>query len=239
MKINIFLLLIFFLQFNKAKSQTWSCDQSTTAISTKYYPNTTSNITTTVTNFNATYLCGPNTIVYDTAGYYGCRLMLISNSATLISSSPTCLMVDLYYVKNGGTLIIKSNANGYGFRVFYEPLANIIDNSSGGVQTFSCTSILFPSVNCVTGVNEHTEQNNFFKIWPNPTSTKINIDLIGINNQSAGIIITNELGEIVFENKQFSFTNKEIPVDNLKDGVYFIQVKTKERQQREKFILIR
>jgi hypothetical protein len=239
MKINVFLLLISFLQFNKVKSQTWSCDQSTTAISTIYYPNTTSNITTTVTNFNATYLCGPNTIVYDTAGYYGCRLMLISSSSTLISSSPTCLMVDFYYVKNGGTLIIKSNANGFGFRVYYEPLANIIDNSSGGVQTFSCSSLLFPSVNCFTGINEQGEKNNFLKIWPNPTSTRINIGITGTYFQSAEVIIINQIGEIVFENKQFSLTNKEIPVDNFKDGVYFIQVKTKDRQQREKFVIVR
>ena len=94
-------------------------------------------------------------------------------------------------------------------------------------------------MNCFTGIKEASLRQTIFKFYPNPSITKINIEFITSNDQFAEIRITNQLGEIVHEIKQWAIIDKEISIDNLSNGSYFIQIKTRLGQQTEKLIILR
>ena len=226
------LLILFFLGAFLVNGQP-SC--STTGLGGDiFYPNTVST-PTSASNGNQ-YLCGPNTVVYDTIPI-GCLFVHVNTGSTLFyNKGCPQLNVNCVWLKDNSTLNVLPNCPPMSLTVYYEPLAVINNPAAVQIASVACASITFPMV-CATGINAQNQQDKFFKIWPNPTSTKVNILLRGVANQPVDITITNELGETVYENKQFN--TKEIPVDNFKDGVYFIQIKTKERQQREKFILVR
>ena len=93
--------------------------------------------------------------------------------------------------------------------------------------------------NYTTDIAKLKKQEILFKVYPNPSTTKINIEFINPDNQFADITIINQLGEIIYKHKQWTIIEKEIPIDNLSNGSYFIQVKTKYGQQTEKLIIIR
>lgn len=107
------------------------------------------------------------------------------------------------------------------------------------MQTFSCASLTFPSVNCATNITENSNKSSILQIWPNPCATKINIQLGNTEILIEDIIITNQLGDIIYEIKYRSMTNNQIAIDNLENGIYFIIIKTKNGQFSEKIIVIR
>lgn len=70
-------------------------------------------------------------------------------------------------------------------------------------------------------VNENEDQNNF-KIYPNPSKNYIRIDY---NQPINKIQIFDQLGKIYF---QSNFYENQIDISNLKPGVYFITINEKE-----------
>ena len=206
-----------------------------------YYTNTTSSYTPVLApnpGYSIGYLCGPNAVVYDTSIINSsCRIMYVNSGCTLTIRAPGCVFYHAIYLKNNATLNIL--ANSAGLNVLYEPLA-IINNLSTSFMNFGpCPSLTFPTVNCAAGINEYNNQRNFFRIYPNPSLDNINIEFLQSSYQAAEIRITNQLGEAVYENKQWLLIDKEIPIDNLSNGSYFIHVNTKLEQQTEKLIIIR
>lgn len=227
---HLSILTVFCLLFVRTNGQTCTWTLTPQDI---FYPNTNSVETSTTSSL--IYLCGPNTVVYDTNA--SCRNAYLNAGCTLYHKS-TCLGSTYFYLKNGSSLIILPGANNV-FMITLEPTATYTNMSASSVSTYSCSSVSIPTINCTTGINEQNKAQNLFKIWPNPSSSKINVVLKNTNYTTANVIITNELGKTVYEYKQFSFSSNEIPVDNLNDGIYFIFIKTKEGQQSEKFILVR
>ncbi len=239
MKNSIYSLLIsitFFLatKIEAQSSPGFSCNQSTLAVTHLFAPNSISSYSFAFGNAdNCLYLCGPNTVVYDTVQTLHCRTTLINSGCHFISSSPTCTKADFVFAKNGSTLTINSNANGNSFRVYYEPLATIID-LTGMAVTYSCTSISFPLVNCSIGIFEKDAFESSFAIFPNPVSNFLQIKSEQLIEQNALIEIINYLGQTVIKTK---FKN-ELDISELPNGIYILQLKNSQGQVAVKRVVV-
>lgn len=84
--------------------------------------------------------------------------------------------------------------------------------------------------NCV-GIQELNE--NSIRIYPNPASNNIHLLVDNIELSRANIEVLNELGEIVISS---SFV-ETINLSSLKDGVYFLQIKTSNAVLKKKLII--
>ena len=233
--IKIATLFILTLTSLLAHGQYGSCTQSTAQVNQIFYPNTSTVYTSTV-SMEWLYLCGSNTIVYDTA-HPLCRQVLLESGTTYITNSQGCPYADFIYAKSSSTVIIKANGNPATFRVIYELGATIIDQT-GSAITSTCSALNFPVINCSVGISEISEQQELFYTYPNPSCSKINIDLKSDNNQFVEIKIANQLGETVFEQKKWLNNEKSFSIDNLISGSYFIHIKTKLGQQTRKLIVV-
>lgn len=76
------------------------------------------------------------------------------------------------------------------------------------------------------GVNEY-EKNNEITIFPNPSSSKITIDLSNILflDEKSNISLKNALGQIILITS-FNSKQTEIDVSKLIEGIYFIELNT-------------
>lgn len=78
-------------------------------------------------------------------------------------------------------------------------------------------------------INENGLKSNLSRIYPNPTSGIININIENIKN----IFVVNQIGETVFKTEK---TN-EINLGNLPKGIYFIKVTNDKFVHFEKVII--
>ena len=230
----IILFIILFPAF--IHSQT-TCNLSASNVDVVYYPNTTSTYTNNVV-MDALYLCGSNTIVYDTSNTSPCRIAYLNSGSTLFLKSPACGATNHYYVKDNATLIIKPGSTEIIF-VTKEALAIIINQSTCLVFTSTCTSMTFPTINCLAGIEENILNENIFSLSPNPSSgfLKIESKINFINNPD--IIIRNQLGQTVLEYLNFDLTKKEISIENLANGIYYVCFKTKEFTTTKKISVLK
>jgi hypothetical protein len=224
-KIVLFVLLNFLNVFGKA--QTFSCNQSTATITSTFYPNTTSSYTTYVDTFLETiYLCGPNTVVYDTAfnlGHFNCKAVLQNASSTYIFYSPSgCPSPKMIYLKDNSTLIIKPNTTANSTYIYKEPLATIINQSTATFNITNCPSISFPVVNCAVGIDELVRDKNSLRIFPNPVSRLLYIETEQIEPENSEIEIRNILGQTVLK----QFYSNAIDVSRFERGYYNLKIAT-------------
>lgn len=239
-KIIISILLVVLFQRVISQTPFLGCNQSTTNINTIFYPNTTSNITSTVTNISGMYLCGPNTLVYDTSnvaqGPFVCRTVFVSASSTLITNSWACAYYEIYFVKNNATIIFTPNTSNTSVHVYYEPNAIIIDNSAG-VNTYSCTSIFFPAVNCsATSIKQNNLSYNLV-IYPNPANDILNFE-IPKPELFSKIKIVNSLGQLVKEEEATNIN--KVNIKDLPVGIYFLKIRyTNSIHINKRFIIAR
>jgi hypothetical protein len=70
-----------------------------------------------------------------------------------------------------------------------------------------------------------------FKIYPNPTNQVLNIE-IPQNTEGPSIEIYNAMGKVVLKTKQLN-----IDVSTLPTGIYFVQIKTKDRVGVKRFVV--
>jgi polyhydroxybutyrate depolymerase len=88
------------------------------------------------------------------------------------------------------------------------------------------------SLSALTTVDENEQLKNILKVYPNPVSSVLNLNLE--NESSVSIIISDVLGKVVLA--EASQTNS-ISVANLTSGIYFLSVKTQSGAEvKVKFI---
>jgi hypothetical protein len=78
-----------------------------------------------------------------------------------------------------------------------------------------------------------------FKIYPNPTNGKVNIQLDNINGQKAEIVIFNLLGKIIFQKIYYSSGEYLIDLSEYVKGFYLVKFTTSKKKQIKKLIIIR
>lgn len=204
------------------------CNQSTTAINTIFYPNTTTNIISTPSSYSGMYLCGPNTIVYDTSNINNtadCRSALVCANSTLVTNASICTNAHVYFIKNNGTFNYTGYVNNM-VQIFYEPGAIIIFNNNIA-NTYTCSSLSFPTINCIqTAIIETYQNKDAVKVYPNPANDILNINLnLELEKEYTKIKILNNLGQIIRE-EEILFKNKgaSIKTNDLPNGIYLLSL---------------
>ncbi len=198
-----------------------------------FYANTVS--TPTFATNGVQFLCGPNTVVYDTI-YIGYIFAHLNTEALCIFLRGDPRTVNFVWLKDNSTLNILPGCSPV--TVCYEPLAIINNPAAVPIGSVACTSITFPLV-CATGINEKSNTEYVFLIYPNPSSSQINIETVNFQHKTADVYIFNQLGELVLERKNWNISEKEINIDKFSCGLYFIQIKTSNGQQTKKLVINR
>ena len=102
------------------------------------------------------------------------------------------------------------------------------------------------SANCIAvwgnnpvGINELNEKNNNIKIFPNPTTNQITLEFEQNNSENTQIEIKNILGQTVYSETfktNAGIHTKTIDTSMFQNGVYFVQLKSKNEIHSVKFI---
>ena len=74
----------------------------------------------------------------------------------------------------------------------------------------------------LAGIEEFRIQNSEFRIWPNPTSSMLNLEL-GIQNGATELQVADILGNVLIHNSEFITHNFALDVGGLTPGVYFVK----------------
>ncbi len=210
---------IFLLLFIIANFFTFGQCSPTWPITDIVYPYTTTT-QTTLAGSRVTYLCGPSTIVYDTANF-GCHHFYVNANCTLTFKPGACGAISVVYLKNNSTL---NFVYGTGpVEVDYEPLAAI--NNTAGVSYFpiSCPSLTFQTVNCLTGINEKVVSQSL-NFYPNPNNGEFSITFPE-TNVKAEIFIYDISGKLIFSETKTSSNNILKFQSDLANGMYLVKVK--------------
>jgi len=90
--------------------------------------------------------------------------------------------------------------------------------------------------NLITGTSEHVTKNTTFKLYPNPASDIVTLNIDNISNADLTLNIYNVIGtlvksEIVRQNQQ------QINVGALGNGIYMVEIKYNERTEMQKLIV--
>jgi len=86
-----------------------------------------------------------------------------------------------------------------------------------------------PRIKAVIG---EAPQGNGVKVYPNPATYYVNVEFFGETSRSYNVTIININGQKLFEEK-FDFNNshwfvKEIPLENMARGFYFIKITSRD-----------
>lgn len=85
-----------------------------------------------------------------------------------------------------------------------------------------------------TGMEEATEGHSF-KMWPNPTTETINIDLSEFD-KSVTVSIVNNLGQVVYSSSISSRSQLSLPVSNWTNGIYSVTVSDEKKIATQRFV---
>ncbi len=123
-------------------------------------------------------------------------------------------------VKPDGTIVFELNFNNQ-FQLLYRSFRYVWDNK------------------IFTSIDKVDDKNEYFKIFPNPASESLNI-LIDKRFSSDGSIAINDIkGNVVYKQNLTSIIqNNEvsIPIENLRDGLYFITITNNVNSKTKMFI---
>lgn len=209
----------------------------------------------TESTWYATVFGGWGNVSSGTGGVYkttnkGVSWTHISNSFRVnsVTINPTNAN-ELYYTTETRGLWYSNNASSasptfsqvssYPFagpvRVTYNPY----NNHEVWVSSFG-NGMMVGTNTLTTGISELKIKNEGINIYPNPTSGMFTIALTNAHTDKVNINITNILGELVYvaqeENTSAEFT-KQLNLQNLVPGTYFIQIKNADKVYTSKLII--
>ena len=98
---------------------------------------------------------------------------------------------------------------------------------SGTTPTDPCAPI---------GISEKQTKNSGLRIFPNPNSGVFNLSFENLSGNSK-INITSILGEVIYSASEQNSLTKEINLDYLSNGTYFIQVTSEGKSYTGKFLV--
>ncbi|MDZ4204396.1 MAG: T9SS type A sorting domain-containing protein [Bacteroidales bacterium] len=88
------------------------------------------------------------------------------------------------------------------------------------------------------GVNEPVELNSKIIIYPNPASDFITLNFDNANNTDLTLNIYNVIGTLV-KYEILKQNNRQINIGDLKNGIYMVEIKSKEWSEKQKLIIQR
>lgn len=99
----------------------------------------------------------------------------------------------------------------------------LISYNSCGIDSITNT------IDLIAGIQDNNDQNAI-RIYPNPTTDKVNISFDNLTNQHASIVLADMIGktiinkEIDIESNKFNYI---LTINSLNSGIYLIQIKLK------------
>jgi hypothetical protein len=126
----------------------------------------------------------------------------------------------------------------YGFNNGYFYL-NLLELKAAETITFNfiSNSLILTGIEPDQAVKSlDLESGEPIRIWPNPASDRLNIDLSGIMEDCKDIYILNSLGMNILS-VSYSGRQVQIPLDKMAAGMYFIRFKSYEKYITKKFIV--
>lgn len=182
------------------------------------------------------YLCGPNTILWDTIGCYW--NVYCNPSTTLNLRGSNCATLISVSMKNGSVLNVLQGSSPV--MIYYEAGA-IINDPFNLANSWMCQiTITFPNVmSCSVGLKELKKEFVAFHTWPNPTGESINFEFFDLNNETVELSIYDQVGKVVFYKPSWQTSDKKLQTNFLDNGSYFLNIKTNSGQQTQKLVIIR
>jgi hypothetical protein len=219
---------IFYCLFSHFVNGQTSCLPSTIPVEI-FYPSTTNTGTVNVDINNIQYLCGPNTVLYDTSQSM-CRQVYIDNFSTLYLKAD-CPATQSIWVKSNCILNIIDGPSV----IFIHVEVGAIINQPAGPHSYSatidtCSTIVYPNINCTTGLIEKVDEIKI-NIFPNPTNSILNV--VDEKNQfnNATIEIKNQFGQMIYT----AACSSQIDLSNLFSGMYFLIIRDNYNRKTIKF----
>ena len=115
--------------------------------------------------------------------------------------------------------------------------ARIYIYKDGYYSTGDTLTYILHSVNG-NGIDKKYETDDIITVYPIPASNNLNITIDNKNSVEIPISLYNILGERVYTTKN-SKNNLVIPLDKISDGVYFLTIKTDNRNYTKKIVIYR
>ncbi|HRD37795.1 MAG TPA: T9SS type A sorting domain-containing protein, partial [Bacteroidia bacterium] len=103
---------------------------------------------------------------------------------------------------------------------------------------FDINDFNFTITATTTGINQISSQNMLgLSVAPNPFTSVITINAANRSGEAALITVTDLLGKIILqESAEGTGIHKELNLQNVESGIYFISIKTKSHQAVAKVI---
>jgi hypothetical protein len=185
------------------------------------------------------YVCGQNAVVYDTltppsikyrqvfinsGGRYYFKSTITNNNVTV-------------FAKNGSFCFINGGSSTGLFTLNQEPTATLINMSTGTVTTNACSAITNPTttINCTTSGVTEIQNNVFFMVSPNPGGG--NFIITSAIPLSGEIILCDQLGKTVLAETITEIFSREISLEKLSSGLYYLTVRTANGSKTQKVAL--
>lgn len=92
--------------------------------------------------------------------------------------------------------------------------------------------------NLITSVSEQTSENDAFVLFPNPASDIVTLSLTNPNNADLTLSIYNVIGTLV-KSETLKQNNRQINIGDLRNGIYLVEIKSKEWSGKQKLIIQR
>lgn len=204
------------------------------------YPNQILNVGGNVLT-NLVYLCGPNSVVWDTASPSLLKIRQIFVKAGSVYNFKGSLLTNqvTLYAKAGSTVNIEPGTNiGLLFTINKEVGAVVNNYSSGTIITNVCVMINGPSINCLsTNVNEVGSINAQF--WPNPSTGKVNLTTEIANGSEISVRVSNQMGETLYTEKYLQEGSRQLSLENLSAGLYFVDIRSENVAETRKLLLVK
>jgi len=225
---------------------------------TNFYDQSTNNPTTWQWNFpggdpSSSTLQNPTNICYNSAGIYDVTLVTTnangSDTLTLhnyITVNPTPPIPTITQV---GYTLISSLSSTYQWQLNSVDISGSTNQSYTVLQSGLYTVIVGDANGCsnaanqyvlISGVEELNSDANIL-ISPNPSSGNFTVELLNqVSGEEILIEVMNTLGQKVFSSSEkISITDwmKKIDLSDVADGIYFIEIKTKNDFVRRKILI--
>jgi hypothetical protein len=203
-----------------------------------------SNATLNVTECN-NYTSPSGNYTWNTSGIYFDTIPNSSGCDSIITINLTINSVDTTITAN--LPLLQANATGANYQWMYCDSAIIQGEVN---QIFLVTAngsyaVIISQNGCIDtsvcylvynlGINEHIHSNDFY-IFPNPSSNNL-IVAFGSIITKGYIMVSNTLGESVYAQNIFNESKKEINVENISSGIYFLKVFNGEKYYGKKIII--
>jgi len=111
-----------------------------------------------------------------------------------------------------------------------------LSNDNHQIQTTVVKSKSNIKNNRTIGIASTEAKNSSIKIYPNPASNVLTVDLQMMSGEQAVIAIKNMLGQTIYSSKTNQTVNT-IKVDELSAGVYFIEVTVNTHTETKKVVI--